>query len=423
MMAVLYFILFLAVILVLSAFFSGFETGFFSSNHIRVRFLAENERQPGAMRMLAHYERPGRLITTILVGNNLCLVVGTIALTSALGGTLATLVATPLFLFFGEILPKSIFRTHPTRLTLKLMPVMRFFDALLLPLALPVSWLSNALLRLAGGESREFTTLFNSLEEMRTLVDESADRGSMEPEEQEMIHSVMDLQTRLAKEIMVPRIDIAALPETATRGELVALLKESGKTRIPVYSGTVDKIVGVVNAFDLLTDATPEQTDITRFVREVMHVPDTMKLDDLLQAMRHNRQSMAVVTDEFGGTDGILCIEDILEEIFGEIHDEYDVQPQQWRRIGPNAWVIDARMSLDECAEALSLEIQDGEVETVGGWITHVAGRIPARGEVIQHGPFQITVLEGSPTHVSSIRLEASRDDAGQAPSIQPPAL
>ncbi|NLF57856.1 MAG: HlyC/CorC family transporter, partial [Candidatus Hydrogenedens sp.] len=250
-----------------------------------------------------------------------------------------------------------------------------------------------------------------------------ADRGSMEPEEQEMIHSVMDLQTRLAKEIMVPRIDIAALPETATRGELVALLKESGKTRIPVYSGTVDKIIGVVNAFDLLTDATPEQTDITRFVREVMHVPDTMKLDDLLQAMRHNRQSMAVVTDEFGGTDGILCIEDILEEIFGEIHDEYDVQPQQWRRIGPNAWVIDARMNLDECAEALNLEIQDGEVETVGGWITHVAGRIPARGEVIQHGPFQITVLEGSPTHVSGIRLEASRDDAGQAPSIQPPAL
>ncbi len=414
-MSALIVILIVCAVLVLSAFFAGYETGFVSSNPIRVRHLAEKDGNPAAARLMAQQNSPGRLITTLLVGNNLVLVIGTITLTAALGGTLATIVATPLFLIFGEVLPKSMFRVHPTRLALGLMPVMRFFDVVLAPLAVPLNWMSQGLLRLFGGENRDVSTLFTSLEEMRVLVDESTDRGSIDAEEQEMIHSVMDLQTRCAKEIMVPRIHMEALPDTAPRADLVALLKNSGLTRIPIYSESIDHVVGLIRAFDVLTDRTPDNPDIRRFLRPVLHVPDSLKLDDLLKRMKRERQAIAIVTDEFGGTDGIISLEDILEEIFGEIHDEYDVREPQFRRIGPNVYVIDGKLPLGDCAEALGMPLEDEEVETVGGWICHLAGRIPVRGEMILHGPFQVTILDGTRTHVSTIRLEVlRRESAGE---------
>jgi CBS domain containing-hemolysin-like protein len=408
-MSALIVILIVAAVLVLSAFFAGYETGFVSSNPIRVRHLAEKDGNPAARRLMAQQNSPGRLITTLLVGNNLVLVIGTITLTAALGGTLATIVATPLFLIFGEVLPKSIFRVHATRLALGLMPVMRVFDVLLAPLAVPLNWVSQGLLRLFGGENRDVSTLFTSLEEMRVLVDESTDRGSIDAEEQEMIHSVMDLQTRSAKEIMVPRVRMEALPDTTPRAELVALLKESGLSRIPIYSESIDRVVGLIRAFDVLTDRNPGNPNIKRFLRPVLHVPDSLKLDDLLKRMKRERQAIAIVTDEFGGTDGIISLEDILEEIFGEIHDEYDVREPQFRRIGPNVYVIDGKLPLGDCAEALGMPLEDDEVETVGGWICHLAGRIPVRGEMILHDPFQVTILDGTRTHVSTIRLEVLR--------------
>jgi len=237
-------------------------------------------------------------------------------------------------------------------------------------------------------------------------VDESHDQGTLDPEEHEMIHSVMDLQTRSAKEIMVPRIHIQALPETATRRELTALFVESGRTRLPIYAQSIDHIIGVVNAFDVIKDPHPEREDIQRFIKPILHVPDTMKLDDALKAMRDARQSMAIVADEHGGTDGLISVEDILEEIFGEIHDEYDVMTTQIKKVGPRAFVVDAQMELDEVAEVIGAPIEDAEVETVGGWVNHLAGRIPLKGEVITQGPFRVTVLDGTPSHVSSIRLE-----------------
>jgi CBS domain containing-hemolysin-like protein len=171
-------------------------------------------------------------------------------------------------------------------------------------------------------------------------------------------------------------------------------------------------VVGLIRAFDVLTDRNPGNPGIKRFLRPVLHVPDSLKLDDLLKRMKRERQAVAIVTDEFGGTDGLISLEDILEEIFGEIHDEYDVREPQFRRIGPNVYVIDGKLPLGDCAESLGMPIEDDEVETVGGWICHLAGRIPVRGEMILHDPFQITVLDGTRTHVSTIRLEVLRRDA-----------
>ncbi len=393
--------------IVLNAFFAGYETGFVASNPIRVRYLAEKEGNRNASLLLKYIDMPDRMIAVVLVGTNLALVMGTTALSSQVAAFWATVIATPLFLTFGEVVPKSMFRLHPTLFSLKLLPVIRFFDALLAPVVLPTTWVSRRFVAMASDDSQDMRVLMTSLEDMRHLVDESADHGTIEPEEKEMIHSVIDLQTRQAQEIMVPRIDIKALPETATKADLIDLLKESGLTRIPIYRESVDDIIGVANAFDVLTDNEPEKTDIERFIKPgILHVPDTMKLDDLLEAIRGSKVHMAIVIDEYGGTDGLIALEDILEEIFGEIHDEHDKEAKQLRRVGPNAYVIEARMSLEAVSESIGVPLMDEEVETIGGWLMHITGRIPAQGEVIVEGRFRVTVLSGGPSQLSSIRLE-----------------
>lgn len=391
----------------LNAFFAGYETGFVASNPIRIRYLAERERDPNAIRLLQYVEKPDRMISLVLVGTNLAMVMGTIAIARAIENDLVTtLVATPAFLLFGEVMPKSVFRIHPTRLSLALLPAVRFFDTILAPVVVPVTWISQRFLALVGGEQRDIRKFMTSLEDMRHLVDESASHGTIDAEEKEMIHSVIDLHTRQANEIMRPRIDIEALPETATRAELIALFTESGRTRIPIFRDTIDQITGVVNAFDVLTDTLPGDESIRRFVRGALHLPDSIKLDDALKAMRAAKQPMAILVDEYGGTDGLISMEDILEEIFGEIHDEYDKLERAIRKVGKNAYVVDARASLGEFADRVKVPVQDDEVETVGGWLMRVTRRIPAKGEVIEHGRFRITVLEGGDNHVASMRVE-----------------
>jgi putative hemolysin len=396
----------------LNAFFAGYETGFVATNRIRVRHMAEAEGDVRAARLLQYLVHPERMITVVLIGTNMALVMGTIALTREMeilvpgfGALYSTLIATPLFLIFGEVLPKSAFRLHPTRLSMALLPLIRFFDFVLAPVVVPVSWLSAKLVFMVEGEKAMEEVVMSSVEDMRVLVDESADRGTIEEDEKAMIHSVIDLQSRLAKEVMVPRINIVALPETASRSELIAKLVESGYTRLPVYRESIDTIVGVVNAFDVLR-ARERFDDLGGFIQDVLHIPDTMKLDDLLEAMREQGCPIAVVTDEHGGTDGILTQEDVLEEIFGEFHDEYDKAETSIREVSPGAYVVDAHMELEAAVEAMGVELEDEEVETVGGWVMHLVGRIPATGEVIRHGPYKITILEGSANSLSRLRIE-----------------
>lgn len=395
------------VAVVLQGLFAGYETGFVSANPIRLRHLAEEEGNPRAARLLDYLQRPDRMLTALLIGTNLAIVGGTLAISRDLPSWAATLIATPVFLIFSEIIPKSVFRTHPTRLALLLLPLIRLFYAVLSPLAVPVATVVRFAMRaFGGGEHPHISPFMSSLEDVRTLVDESAEHGTIQREEQRMIHSVIDLQSTEAQEVMVPRVRIQALPDTATRAELLDLLEETGRTRVPIYRETIDEVVGVINAYDVLLDARPENSDIGRFVRPVMHVPDSMKLADLLQALKAQQQHMAIVTDEYGGTDGLITLEDILEEIFGEIEDEHDVEEGRVFQVAPNAYVVDARISLEEASQALGVEIEDEEVETVGGWIMRVAGRIPAQGEVVKDERFRLIVLEGGPNHVAKVRVE-----------------
>ncbi|MBI2425169.1 MAG: HlyC/CorC family transporter [Candidatus Hydrogenedentes bacterium] len=399
-------LLFFVAGVMVNAFFAGYETGYLSCNPIRVRNLAEKNEHPNARRLLHFMDNPERMLTLVLVGTNLALVAGTIALTKATNPIVASAIATLAFLVFGEVVPKSMFRTHPTRFSLMLLPLISFFDLLLAPLVAPLQWLSVLLIRWFPKDKSKKRVYMQTEEDVRVLVNESADQGTIEQSEREMIHNVMDLQRQNANEAMIPRINIKALPESSTRKEVLALFVSSGHTRVPIFRDSIDYVVGEINAFDVLRDEDPENQDINRFIKPILHVPDTMKLDDVLRIMRDKKQSTAIVTDEYGGTDGLITLEDILEEIFGEIHDEYDKTETPIRRVGPDAYVIDARTELETVAETIGMPIVDEEVETIGGWVMRVAGRIPERGAVIEHAPFRITILSGGANYLSSIRLE-----------------
>lgn len=406
-----------------NAFFAAYETAFIASNAIRVRFLAQQDGDASAKRLLQYLETPDRMITLLLIGTNLALVTGTMALTQSVGAFWAIVIATPVFLLFGDLIPRSIVRLHPTAAALRALPLIKFFDWLLRPVTAPVAWLSARMIAAAGAHEKNMRHMVTTPSDMRVLVDESADRGTIEEEEKEMIHSVMDLQHRLAKEVMVPRIDICALPASATRAELITVLRESGHTRIPLYSGSVDQIIGVVSAFSVLTDPDPDPAgSIKRYMKEIMHVPDTMRVGDVLKRMRDTRQRMAIVTDEYGGTDGLITVEDVLEEIFGEIHDEHDKEDVRIRKVAENAWVLDARLPLADAAEGIGSEIEDEDVETIGGWLMHVTGRIPQKGELVKHGRFHLMVLDGGPSYIDSVYIEVQPDTPPAAPAPPPPA-
>jgi len=414
-----------AVAVVLSALFSGYEMGFVSSKPIRVQHIADQESSTRAVRLLKYIQNPDQMLTALLIGNNLMLVVCSLIISfevtyllpnrwaGAADNILSTLIVAPVMLLFAEIIPKSVFRMHPTRLSLVFLPFIEFFYILFAPIAFPISWVTRGLFRVFGGEHRHLSPLMASLEDVRILVDEGVDDGTIERDEQEMIHSVIDLQTTTAKEIMVPRIAIQALPETATRSELVQLFEESGRTRIPIYRDTIDTIIGVVNAYSILNDTEPAREDITRFVKEVVYVPDTINAGELFRTMKDSKQYLAIVTDEYGGTDGLITLEDILEEIFGEIQDEHDREESPIRKLGPNAYAVDARMPIEEVSDVLGMPIEDEDVETIGGWLTHIAGRIPAPGQIVEHGRFRMTVLDAKASHIIRIRLEVLPENTG----------
>jgi putative hemolysin len=391
----------------LNGLFAGYETGFISVDKIRIRYLAEEEDDVRAKRLLRDIARPDSMLTVVLIGTNVSLIFGTLALTKQIPQAwLSTLIATPMYLVFAEIIPKSVFRKHPTRLSLVFFPVIRFFEILLMPLTVPTVWCVKAMRFVMGVSSDSESSIMNSEDDLRNLIDESAARGSIEKGEQKMIHGVMNLQTTQAKEIMVPRTEIKALPVTATRDELIQMFQETGLTRILIYEDTIDTILGVANVYDVMQDFESETGSIESFVREVTHVPETKPIDDLLQVLKQRSEHLAIVTDEYGGTDGLITLEDVLEEIFGEIHDEHDEALEMIQKVGPRNYVVDARMPLEELSEAVNMDIADEEVETVGGWVMHMAGRIPTQGEKINYNDFRVVILEGNKKRVIKIRLD-----------------
>jgi len=395
--------------LLVTALFSAAEMSFIAANRVRLRHMAEGGNRT-AIRYLDAFRSPERLLSTAMMGVTIAHItassVATWALLPVAGGAAAILVTvalTPIMLVFGEVIPKAVARERATGLILWLFPVIEALGRLLTPL----TWGANALVGRAlslFGRERTSTRQFVSREELKLLLQMEPEEADVTVSEAEMIDKIFDLGETAVREVMVPLVDVAALPETASRADAVHLIQERGFSRIPVFTDQVFNIVGVVTAMDLLRRG-GEATDVRALMRPATYVPETKRIDDLLREMQKNRVQLAVVVDEYGGAVGIVTVEDIVEEVVGEIRDEHDRTPDTVERLPDGSYRVAGRASLEEVNEALEWDLPKGDFETVAGLVLATLHRIPLVGEVFRVRRFTITVLEADKRRVLTVRI------------------
>jgi len=352
-------------------------------------------------------QRERILTATLVVTNIFNIAGGAIATVSfqrwvgSLAPIVATLVMTSVLLVISEIVPKAYFRHHADGMLVKSGAVWRILSWILAPITFPVQILTNLVFRLFRSRPR---SLYTTREEIKLILEESVERGGLGRYEQEMLESTLDYATTIVREVMVPMSEVALLLETAHTRELISLARERGHTRIPVYRERVDQIVGLVNVFDVLYDK-HRKTFIRPYMRPARLVPDTKGIDDLFLEMQQAHESLTVVVNEFGACIGIVALEDIIEEIFGELADEYEDLTPEIQKKGPGRFQVSARTDIDDLNAETGLAISKVGFETVGGYVLHYLGRIPRKGETFTDGDLTVHVVEADRYGVKMVEM------------------
>ena len=406
-----------AACLLVTMFFSAAEMAFIAANRLRLRHLAE-EGSRTAARYLEDFRRPERVLSTAMMGVTIAHIVAssaaTFALLPVLGGWapwLVTAALTPVMLVFGEIIPKAVAREWATVLILRVYRPIRWASALLVPFVWATNTIVSSLLRFFGGPSAD-SRQFVSREELKALLAMEPDEADVTTVEAEMIDKIFDLGDTTVREVMVPLVEVAMLPETATPADAIALIAQRGFSRIPIYAQRETDIVGVVTAMDLLKGGA-EAAALAELRRAVSYVPETKRIDDLLRDMQRSRNHMAVVVDEYGGSTGVVTLEDVLEQIVGEIQDEHDRPPASVDRLPDGSYWVAARTNIEELNEALDWNLPKQDYETVAGLVLATLHRIPRMGEEFQISGYTITVLDADARHVKAVKV---------APPLAPPS-
>jgi CBS domain containing-hemolysin-like protein len=411
--------------LLVTALFSAAEMSFIAANRLRLRHLAE-EGNRNAARYLESFKQPEHLLSTAMMGVTIAHVIASSAATWALvpyvGGAAApvvTVVLTPIMLVLGEVIPKAVAREWATALILRLFRVIEIASKILAPLA----WGANAVVGAAlalFGRRRTSTRQFVSREELKLLLQLEPEEADVTSSEAEMIDKIFDLGETAVREVMVPLVDVAALPETATPDDCVRLVAERGFSRIPIYAERIFNIVGVVTAMDLLRQGATAP-DARTLMRPATYVPETKRIDDLLREMQKARVQLVVVVDEYGASVGIATVEDIVEQVVGEIQDEHDRAPDIVERLPDGSYRVAGRAGIDALNEALDWELPKGDFETVAGLVLATVHRIPLVGEVLHVGRYTVTVLEADKRRVLTVRITPPKREAAASRSGEGP--
>ncbi|HET7876903.1 MAG TPA: hemolysin family protein [Methylomirabilota bacterium] len=411
----------IALAFLVTALFSAAEMAFIAANRVRLRHLAEGGNRTAA-RYLEAFKEPERLLSTAMMGVTVAHItastVATWVLIPLAGGwaaVIATAALTPLMLIFGEVIPKAVAREWATALILRLFRVIEAASRLLAPLTFGTNAFVDGMLRLLGYR-RTSTRQFVSREELKLLLQMEPEEADVTRSEAEMIDKIFDLGETAVREIMVPLVDVAALPETAAPADAVRLIQERGFSRIPVFADRAFNIVGIVTAMDLLRRGTTAP-NLRALARPAYYAPETKRIDDLLREMQKDRVQLAVVVDEYGGAVGIVTVEDIVEQVVGEIHDEHDRTPDTVERLPDGSYRVAGRAGIDELNEALDWELPKGDFETVAGLVLATVHRIPLPGEVFQVGPYSFTVLEADQRRVLTVRITPPAQRKAGTPS------
>ena len=412
----------LVVLVAFSAFFSASETAFSSLNQIRLKSRAE-DGDSSAARVLAMAEQYDKLLSTILIGNNIVNIaaasIGTIIFTKMLGAergaTVSTMVLTVVVLIFGEVTPKSLAKEMPEKVATAVSP----FLVLLMALMTPLTWLFTQWKKLLGHfvHSGEADTITEG--ELMTMVSEAENDGELTDRESELIRSAIEFDDVEVEEILTPRVDVVAVEDDIPLEELAQTFAESGYSRLPVYHGTIDNIIGVVHEKDFYIARLKKATKIDDLVVPTLYTTGSTQISQLLRTLREQHHHLAVVVDEYGGTEGIITLEDILEELVGEIWDEHDEVTEDFRKQSDGSWLVSGSASVDDLYEELDLpEEEDIDSNTVNGLVQEKTCHLPKVGDRFTLGEYDGVVTRTAKRRVTEVRLtpaapaeDAEKDD------------
>lgn len=379
----------LIILLLLSAFFSSAETSLTTVNRIRMRTLAEDGNAKAA-RVLRITDDSGKMLSAILIGNNIVNLSASSIATSlairlwgSMGAGIATGVLTLLILLFGEISPKTLATIHSERIALSYSGVIEMFMKIMTPVIYIINKLSTGLLMLLRVDPNAGTQQMTE-EELRTIVDVSKESGVIESEEHTMINNVFDFGDAQAKEVMVPRIDMTFANIESTYDELIEIFQEDKFTRLPIYEETTDNVVGILNMKDLLLYKDKAHFSIRDIMREPYFTYEHKNTAELFFEMRQSSISLAIVLDEYGATAGLITLEDLLEEIVGEIRDEYDTDEEDpIIQLNEREYIVLGSTNLDDLCEALDLKFTSEDYDTIGGYLIGLLDHLPEENEII----------------------------------------
>ena len=411
----------LAFLIILSGFFSSAETALTTVNKLRLRSL-EEEGNKNAKTVNKLIEDPAKMLSAILIGNNIVNLTASsistqfateLALNSglnlevSLAVGLATGILTVVILIFGEIMPKSLATINAETLSLRYAKVIYFLTQVLTPAIFIVNKLSIGLLILFRIDPNKKTQAITE-NELRTIVDVSHEEGVIESEERKMITNVVDFGDSIAKDVMVPRVDVSFASIDLGYDELVDLFSENKYSRLPVYEESTDNVVGIINLKDIFFyQGEKEDFDISKMMREPYITYEFKHTSELLSEMKQDHISMSVVIDEYGSMVGIITLEDLLEEIVGEIRDEYDADEEdEIKAIGENEYEVDGSTKLADINEILELGIEAEEYDSIGGHVIFLLDHLPASGETVTDGNVTYTVTEVDKNRIDKIHIE-----------------
>ncbi len=400
----------LLVLLAFSGFFSGSETALLSLDKLRVRFLQQKGR-PGADNLAKMLDNPDHLLSGILVGNNLVNIAASVIATGLFVGMfeergewLTVLILTPVLLIFSEVCPKTYAAQYPEKVSFLVLRPISFIIWLLTPVVAIVSSLSRALTSFFRRHDAE--SLSVSEDEIRAMIEVGEESGVVAAEQRRMLHGIFDLSETRVRDVMLPRTEIVGLDVKANFYEALEVIRQARHSRFPVYSDSLDNIVGVVHSKEVLDFIErTEQFALADLCRKPYFVPESKRVAVLLQSFRQKRDHIAIVVDEYGGVEGIVTLEDVVEEIVGEIHDEYDIEEVEFRQLGPGRYLVDGAVSLRTVNRRFKLELPEGHATTLAGYLLQIMGKIPTEGESCDEGGILFRVRRMEDRRIEEVEM------------------
>ena len=398
----------LVILVILSAYFSATETAFTSLNRIRLKSKADagNRRAALALKLVDQYDK---LLSTILVGNNIVNLsassLATVFFTEGLrlqnGAVISTAVITIVVLVFGEVSPKSLAKEYPESFAMFSAPIMRILMTILTPVNFLFSLLKKLLSKVFHKEGDSGITE----EELVTMVDQAESEGGLDQHESKLIRSAIEFNDMEVDEILTPRVDIVAVEDTDSMDEIAQAFAESGYSRLPVYHEDIDDIIGVIHEKDFHAARYRGQTDVKAITGPMLYTTGNTKISELLRILQREKAHMVIVVDEYGGTEGLVTLEDIVEELVGEIWDEHDEVIEEFKKQEDGSYLISCSADLTDLFDLFSIK-GECDANTISGWVMEQIGRIPEEGDRFQSDGLDVTVTKVDHRRVLEIRVE-----------------